>query len=135
MSAAAVPACAGAKSWRSSLHSASVPRHWARGSLGEVFDTFTVTVNGTIIPIDRIGAGADIGPFLKARRNTLVPRVATTLNNRLAKIDANFGNRGLVQPYSLVGPVRLMMARRPSGATRGDNRQRVARRKISGWGA
>ena len=76
-------------------------------SLGEVFDTFIVTVNGRTIPIDQISAESDIGPYLKAGRNTIAVRVATTLNNRLAKIDDDVANRGLVQPYGLVGPVRL----------------------------
>jgi hypothetical protein len=76
-------------------------------SLGEVFDTFTVTVNGRTIPIDQIGAVGDIGPYLKAGQNNISVRVATTLNNRLAKIDDDVANRGLVQPYGLVGPVRL----------------------------
>ena len=76
-------------------------------SLGEVFDTFTVTVNGRTAPIDQIGGEGDIGPYLKAGRNSIVVRVATTLNNRLARIDDDVANRGLVQPYGLVGPVRL----------------------------
>ena len=77
-------------------------------SLGEVFDTFTVSVNGKAVAIDQIGAAGDIGPLLQAGRNTLVVRVATTLNNRLAKIDEEVANRGLVQPYGLVGPVRIL---------------------------
>jgi hypothetical protein len=76
-------------------------------SLGEVFDTFTLTVNGRTIPVDQISAAREIGPYLKAGRNTIVVRVATTLNNRLARIDDDVANRGLVQPYGLVGPVRL----------------------------
>jgi hypothetical protein len=76
-------------------------------SLGEVFDTFTVMVNGRTVPIDQIGTESDIGPYLKAGQNSIVVRVATTLNNRLAKIDDDVANRGLVQPYGLVGPVRL----------------------------
>jgi hypothetical protein len=76
-------------------------------SLGEVFDTFTVTVNGRKIPLDQIGAEGDIGSYLKAGQNTIAVRVATTLNNRLAKIDDDVASRGLVQPYGLVGPVRL----------------------------
>jgi hypothetical protein len=76
-------------------------------SLGEVFDTFTLTVNGRMISIDQIGAESDIGAYLKAGRNTIEVRVATTLNNQLAKIDSDVANRGLVQPYGLVGPVRL----------------------------
>jgi len=76
-------------------------------SLGEVFDTFTVTVNGRAVPIDQIGAEGDIGSYLNAGSNTIVVRVATTMNNRLAKIDDDVAGRGLVQPYGLVGPVRL----------------------------
>ena len=76
-------------------------------SLGEVFDTFTVTVNGRTIPINQISAEGDIGPYLKSGWNALLVRVATTLNNRLARIDDDVANRGLVQPYGLIGPVRL----------------------------
>jgi hypothetical protein len=79
----------------------------AKLSLGEVFDTFTVTVNGRAVAIDQIGSEGDIGPYLKAGRNSIAVRVATTLNNRLAAIDDDVANRGLVQPYGLVGPVRL----------------------------
>ncbi len=79
----------------------------ARLSLGEVFDTFLVTVNGRTVAIDQISAEGEVGPFLKAGQNTIVVRVATTLNNRLAQIDEDVANRGLVQPYGLVGPVRL----------------------------
>lgn len=74
-------------------------------SLGEVFDTFTLTVNGQAVPMDQLAAEGDIGPYLKAGRNTIAVRVATTLNNRLAEIDDEVANRGLVQPYGLVGPV------------------------------
>jgi len=89
-----------------------LPSDWstlmgARLSLGEVFDSFTLTVNGQAVPIDQIGAEADLGPYLKAGRNTIAVRVATTLNNRLAKLDDDVANRGLVQPYGLVGPVVL----------------------------
>jgi hypothetical protein len=76
-------------------------------SLGEVFDTFTVTVNGRAVAIDQLSAETDIGPYLQAGQNTIVVRVATTLNNRLAKIDTDVATRGLVQLYGLVGPVRL----------------------------
>jgi hypothetical protein len=76
-------------------------------SLGEVFDTFVVTINGRQVALDQISAEGEIGPYLKAGSNTITVRVATTLNNRLAKIDEDVANRGLVQPYGLVGPVRL----------------------------
>ncbi len=76
-------------------------------SLGEVFDSFTVSVNGQAIPMDQIAAVSDIGPYLKAGRNRIVVRVATTLNNRLSSIEPAVKNRGLVQPYGMVGPVVL----------------------------
>lgn len=82
--------------------------HGATLSLGGVFDTFTVTVNGRTIPIDQISAKRNIGSSLKAGRNTITVRVATTLNNRLARSDDDVANRGLVQPYGLVGPVQLL---------------------------
>jgi hypothetical protein len=69
--------------------------------LGEVFDSFTVTVNGRAVTIDQISA------YLKAGANTITVRVATTLNNRLANLDTDVANRGIVQPYGLLGPVRL----------------------------
>ena len=92
---------------------------WARGvfaqpdpfsdeGYGEVFDTFTVTVNGTPVSIDQISAASDIGAYLKAGRNTLTVRVATTLNNRLSKLDEDVARRKIVQPYGLVGPVMLI---------------------------
>ena len=75
--------------------------------LGQVFDSFTVTVNGQAITIDQISAEGDVGPHLKAGANTITVRVATTLNNRLANMDSDVANRGIVQPYGLVGPVVL----------------------------
>src|ERR1035438_9568325 len=76
-------------------------------SLGEVFDTFTVVVDGQTVPIDQIGGEGEIGPYLKGGQNRIEVRVTTSLNNRLAKIDEEVANRGLVQPYGLVGPVRV----------------------------
>jgi hypothetical protein len=77
-------------------------------SLGEVFDSFTLTVNGKAVPIDQLSAEADVGPYLKAGPNTIAVRIATTLNNRLAKIDDDVARRGLAQPYGLVGPIVLI---------------------------
>jgi hypothetical protein len=87
-----------------------LPASWsaangARLSLGEVFDSFTLAVNGRPVQVDQIAAEADIGPYLKAGRNTLTVRVATTLNNRLDQIVDDVRARGLVQPYGLAGPV------------------------------
>jgi hypothetical protein len=75
--------------------------------LGEVFDSFTVTVNGRAVTIDQISAEGDVGSYLKAGANSITVRVATTLNNRLANLDTDVANRGIVQPYGLLGPVRL----------------------------
>jgi hypothetical protein len=75
--------------------------------LGEVFDSFTVTVNGKAAAIDQISAEGDIGPYLKPGSNTITVRVATTLNNRLANLDPDVAKRAIVQPYGLVGPVVL----------------------------
>ena len=77
-------------------------------SLGEVFDTFTLTVNGKEVPVEQISAAADIGPYLKAGRNTLAVRVTTTYNNRLSVLDPGVANRELVEEYGLVGPVVLI---------------------------
>ncbi len=74
-------------------------------SLGEVFDTFTVMVNGQPVSVNQLSGEGDLGATLKPGRNTLSIRVATTLNNRLADIDPEVKARGLVQPYGLVGPV------------------------------
>lgn len=76
-------------------------------SLGEVFDTFTVTVNGRQVAFDQLSAEGDIGAYLERGANTLSVRVATTLNNRLAALDEAVAGRGIVQPYGLVGPVIL----------------------------
>jgi beta-galactosidase/beta-glucuronidase len=81
--------------------------HGARLSLGEVFDTFTVTVNNQPVALDQLSAEGDIGAFLKAGRNTIAVRVGTTLNNRLVKLDDDVAKRGMMQPYGLVGPVVL----------------------------
>lgn len=82
-------------------------RHGAVLELGQVFDSFGLTVNGQAVSVDQISAAVDLGARLKAGRNTIQVRVATTLNNRLAKLDDAVGRRGIVQPYGLVGPVVL----------------------------
>jgi hypothetical protein len=82
-------------------------RDGATLSLGEVFDSFTLRVNGKLVPIDQLSAEAEVGRYLTAGRNTIAVRVATTLNNRLAQIDDSVAKRGLVQHYGLVGPVVL----------------------------
>jgi glycosyl hydrolase family 106( putative alpha-L-rhamnosidase) len=76
-------------------------------SLGQILDSFTLTVNERSVPIDQLQATADIGSYLKAGANTIVVRVATTLNNRLAALSTDVRDRGVIQEYGLVGPVVL----------------------------
>jgi hypothetical protein len=82
-------------------------RDGATLSLGDVFDSFTLTVNGKLVPVDQLSAEAEVGRYLTTGRNTIAVRVATTLNNRLASIDDSTAKRGLVQHYGLLGPVVL----------------------------
>lgn len=95
-------------------------------NLGEVFDSFTVTVNGTTVPfVNQVAATADIGPYLKAGANTLSVRVTTTLNNRLYQLGEAIATgaitsggaasgeligaytRGVLTHYGLIGPVTV----------------------------
>jgi len=92
--------------------SVNLPSGWKAGTgarldLGEVFDSFTLSVNGSDIPLNQISATAEVGPYLHAGKNTLAIRVATTLNNRLSSLDAAVAKRGLIQDYGLIGPVKL----------------------------
>jgi hypothetical protein len=108
----AIPALEQASGNATYLTSFELPADWSRNdsatlSLGEVFDSFTLTINGTPVPIDQLSAKTEVGQYLMAGRNTIAVRVATTLNNRLAKIDDSVAKRGIVQPYGLVGPVTL----------------------------
>ena len=47
-------------------------------SLGQVTDTFTLTVNGQAVGVDGIDPTVDLGPYLHAGANTIAVRVATT---------------------------------------------------------
>ena len=93
-----------------------VPAEWTKSdgatlSLGEIFDSFTLTINGKAVPINQLSATAEVGQYLIAGQNTISVRVATTLNNRLSKLDDTVAKRGLVQPYGLVGPVVLTLSK------------------------
>lgn len=79
--------------------------HGATISLGQVTGTFTLTVNGTTLAVDQVGASADVSRYLRAGTNTVTVKVATTLNNRLYALDTAVANRGVKQQYGLVGPV------------------------------
>ena len=95
-----------------STASVNLPSDWkigtgARLTLGEVFDSFKLSVNGNDVPVNQISATVEVGPYLHAGVNTLSVRVATTLNNRLSSLDAAVAKRGLIQDYGLIGPVVL----------------------------
>ena len=90
----------------------TLPPSWKPGSsailrLGQAMDTVRVTVNGQEAGVDQISTTVDVGPYLKVGANTLVVRVATTLNNRLAALFPAVATRGHVQANGLVGPVVL----------------------------
>ncbi len=98
---------AGIGTYRTSF---SLPAGWdgsygATLSLGQVTDTFRVTVNGHAVAVDQVSGTIDIGPYLTAGDNTLEVRVATSLNNRLYALDQAVRNRGVIQAYGLIGPV------------------------------
>lgn len=89
-----------------------LPGSWNSNSgawldLGEVFDTFQLTVNGAAVPVNQLSGQVDVAKFLKTGENTISVSVATTLNNRLFDLDEDVKARGIIQPYGLVGPVIL----------------------------
>ncbi len=91
----------------------TLPANWRPGTaatlqLGEVFDSFVLTINGKVVPIDQISASVEAGPFLHPGSNELQVRVATTLNNQLSAIDPAVKKRDVIQQYGLIGPVVLL---------------------------
>jgi hypothetical protein len=87
-------------------------RHGATLRLGEVLDSFVVTVNGRTAGVNQISGECDVSELLRPGRNTLVVRVASTINNRLNALDSQAAKRGLVQKYGLTGPVTLVPYRK-----------------------
>ncbi|GHH91756.1 glycosyl hydrolase [Streptomyces capillispiralis] len=85
------------------------PSHGAHLDLGQVSDTFRVTVNGEDPgPADRMCPVIDVGPLLRRGENTVEIEVATPLVNRLRTTRPQvFGNLAR-QDHGLVGPVRLV---------------------------
>ncbi|WP_264556877.1 glycosyl hydrolase [Halocatena marina] len=77
--------------------------------LGDVFDTFQVTVNGQqLTAVDQVNPVADIGPYLESGINEIEVEVATTLNNRLRVAQPDrYGDRSR-QSYGLLGPVKFI---------------------------
>ncbi|MFI8949722.1 glycosyl hydrolase [Streptomyces sp. NPDC053750] len=83
--------------------------HGARLELGEVFDTYRVTVNGRALPpADQLTPVVDVGPYLRRGTNTIEVEVATSLLNRLRVSNAPVFGIAKRQSYGLVGPVRLV---------------------------
>jgi hypothetical protein len=78
-------------------------------SLGTVYDTCRVTVNGRLLdPVDHINPVVDLGGHLRRGANTIEVEVATTLGNRLRVSDPAVYGPAARQPYGLVGPVHLL---------------------------
>lgn len=72
--------------------------------LGQVTDSYTITVNGTALTTNQNDPTIDVGPYLQAGRNELVVEVATTLFN--AWID-EYDLVKKSSDYGLMGPVTL----------------------------
>ncbi|MFE0521843.1 glycosyl hydrolase [Streptomyces sp. NPDC058954] len=92
----------------------TLPEHWTSSygavlELGQVSDTFRVTVNGTRVPpVDRLHPVVDVGRHLRGGDNIIEVEVATPLINRLRVAQpAVFGTTAR-QDHGLVGPVRLV---------------------------
>ncbi|MCX5257311.1 glycosyl hydrolase [Streptomyces canus] len=83
--------------------------HGAELELGQVSDTFRVSVNGRRLPAaDRLHPVVDLGPFLRRGENTLEIEVATPLINRLRVAQPTVFGGVARQDHGLVGPVRLV---------------------------
>ncbi|MEU5597561.1 glycosyl hydrolase [Streptomyces sp. NPDC020298] len=83
--------------------------HGAYLELGQVSDTFRVTVNGTRLPpADRLRTFVDLGALLRRGDNTLEIEVATPLINRLRVVQPAVFGAVARQDHGLVGPVRLV---------------------------
>lgn len=77
--------------------------------LGQVTDTFEVTVNGKVLPPpDQISRRLDLAGHLAEGTSTISVRVATTLRNRLRMTDGYSAQTQMPrQRYGLIGPVRI----------------------------
>lgn len=84
-------------------------RDGARLELGEVNDTFAVTINGNRLPaLDVLDTTVDLGHALRRGRNVIEVEVASTLLNRLRTVTPEVYGVATRQAYGLVGPVRLV---------------------------
>ncbi|WUD71271.1 glycosyl hydrolase [Streptomyces sp. NBC_00510] len=77
--------------------------------LGEVTDTFRVSVNGRPAPVtSHVNPVVDLGGLLRRGSNTIEVEVATPLLNRLRVSDPSVYGGAASQRTGLVGPVRLI---------------------------
>ncbi|MFI0515012.1 glycosyl hydrolase [Streptomyces sp. WSLK1-5] len=85
------------------------PAHGAELELGQVSDTFRVSVNGRRLPAaDRLHPVVDLGPYLRRGDNTIEIEVATPLINRLRVEQPSVFGGVARQDHGLAGPVRLV---------------------------
>lgn len=84
-------------------------RDGARLELGEVTDTFRVSVNGVAVDgCDPLQPNVDVGGLLRPGRNVVEVEVASTLLNRLRTVTPAVYGVAQRQAYGLLGPVRLV---------------------------
>ncbi len=77
--------------------------------LGEVNDTFRVTVNGEALPAcDVLDTTVDLGHRLQPGRNVIEVEVTSTLLNRLRTVTPDVYGVANRAEYGLVGPVRVV---------------------------
>ncbi|MFE9686677.1 glycosyl hydrolase [Streptomyces sp. NPDC006285] len=89
----------------------TLPSSWKKGTgarlgLGQMTDSFSLTVNGSRTIPNQLSATADIGMYLHAGKNTITVKVSTTLINRLRTLNSVLSSR-TAQANGLVGPVTL----------------------------
>lgn len=77
--------------------------------LGEVNDTFRVSVNGEQLPpCDVLDTTVDLGHRLRRGRNVIEVEIASTLLNRLRTVTPAVYGVATRQVYGLTGPVRVV---------------------------
>ena len=88
----------------------TLERGWEDGfgavlNLGDVVDTYKLTVNGQTVKANQINTSVDIGRYLVAGENTVIVETASTLLN--AVLAANPADTRLPDEYGIVNEVTL----------------------------
>lgn len=88
----------------------TLERGWEDGfgaviHLGDVVDTYQLTVNGRTVPVNQINTNVDIGRYLVAGENTVTVEVASTLLN--AVLAANETDTRQPDEYGILNEVTL----------------------------